>query len=397
MGASKPQGGLTSFIVLLIGMFLVGLNLRPALTSVSPELLRIGHDLSLGAVGQGVLTTLPVLCLGFFAPLAPRMARRLGSERAIFIMLVVLALALLIRPFVGVVGLFIGSAAAGGGIGVMGVLLPGIVKREFPQHVGVMTGLYTLALNWGAATAAGITEPLRLMLNDRWQLALAFWCLPALLALVVWFFSLKPMPQEAIVRSGVHGSLLRSVSAWQITLYMGLQSSLAYIVFGWLPALMIDRGMGASAAGWALSASIFVQGITAMIVPIYGARRHDQRVLVSLVMLLTLTGLMGCLFAPIASVWLWAVVLGLGQGGTFGLALALLALKAPNASVADELSSMAQGVGYVLASMGPLMVGVLLDVFNSWNAVGLFIASIAVLGWLAGLGATRDRLVANTV
>src|SRR5699024_2478679 len=131
----------------LAGLLLVALNLRPALTSVAPVLSRIGHDFGLDSVGEGALTTLPVLCLGLAAPLAPRVARRFGSERAVLGVLGILTLAMLVRPYGGIVTLFVGTAIAGAAIGIMGVLLPGLVKRDFPGSIGLMTGLYTVALN----------------------------------------------------------------------------------------------------------------------------------------------------------------------------------------------------------------------------------------------------------
>src|SRR5699024_4335636 len=133
------------------------------------------------SVGKGVLTTLPVLCLGLAAPLAPRLARRIGSERAVLVVLVVLTLALLGRPYFSDTGLFVGTAIVGAAIGIMGVLLPGLVKRKFPHSIGLMTGLYTVALNAGASLGAGITEPLRLAFADNWRPALALWFVPAVI------------------------------------------------------------------------------------------------------------------------------------------------------------------------------------------------------------------------
>ena len=376
----------------LAGLLLVAINLRPALTSVSPVLKNIAEGLSLSPAAQGVLTTLPVVCLGLAAPLAPKLSRRLGPERTIFIILILLAVTLLARPLSGTLGLFVFTALAGACIGIMNVLLPGIVKRDFPARVSLMTGLYTVALNLGASLAAGATEPLRQAFGEQWQPSLAFWLIPAVIAALVWIPQLWIKHTVRMRPRGGH-SLYRNGLAWQVTLFMGLQSSLAYTVFGWLPTILQDRGVAPVTAGLALSVSILCQVITAILAPLLGSRMKDQRTVLIGVMMLTLCGLAGCLYAPTESLWLWIVVLGLGQGGTFSMALTLLALRAPDADTAAELSGMAQGFGYVLAAFGPLLVGLLHDWSGGWDVVGILLGLIGLAAMVVALGAGRNRLV----
>lgn len=382
---------------MLLGLVLVGLNLRPALTSVSPMLIQIGHSLGLGSLGQGILTTLPVLCLGLAAPVAPAAGRRIGDERTILLALGVLALALLLRPWTGTPGLFLGTALAGACIGVLGVLLPGLVKRDFPDHVSLMTGLYTMALCAGASVAAGATEPLRHVFAGDWRWALAFWLVPAVLAGLVWLPQLRRPHAAARQRSVDRTRLSGSALAWQVTLFMGLQSSLAYSVFGWLPVILQARGLDEIDAGLMLSLSIIIQVITAMVAPWIGGRCRDQRGVLAVVMLVTWAGLMCCLYAPIEHIALWAIVLGLGQGGSFSMALTLLALRAADSRTAADLSGMAQGFGYVLAALGPLLVGVLHDLTGGWQSTGVLFSVIACGALIAGLGAGRNRVVGTPV
>lgn len=379
--------------LMLFGLILVGLNLRPALTSVSPMLIEIGDSLGLGSLGQGILTTLPVLCLGLAAPLAPLGARRIGDEATILLALCVLAFALLVRPWTGTAGLFMGTALAGGCIGVLGVLLPGLVKRDFPNQVGVMTGLYVMALCAGASLAAGATEPLRLSFAGEWRWALAFWLVPAVVAGVVWLPQLRRPHTPIKRRVGDRTRLRSSALAWQVTLFMGLQSSLAYSVFGWLPAILQDRGLNQVDAGLMLSLSIIIQVITAIAAPWLGGRLRDQRGVVIGVMLVTWVGLLCCLYAPIDQIALWAIVLGLGQGGTFSMALTLLALRAADSRTAADLSGMAQGLGYMFAALGPLLVGMLHDLTGGWQSTGVLFSVIAIGALIAGFGAGRDRVV----
>lgn len=376
---------------LLFGLVLVALNLRPALSSISPLLGEVSASLHLSAAAAGLLTTLPVLCLGLFAPFAPRLARRFGAERVILGILLLLALGIVLRSLFAVPGLFAGSLLAGASIGIIGVLLPGIVKRDFPKQAGSMTGVYTMALCLGAATAAGSTVPLRDAFGS-WSLALGFWALPPLVAALVWLPQARRGHAVAHVAYRVSG-LWRDPLAWQVTLYMGLQSSLAYIVFGWLPSILIDRGLTPVQAGLMLSASVLVQLITALSTPWLATRGRDQRPAVVVVMGLTLCGLLCCLYAPLSGLWLWVAILGLGQGGTFSLGLALIVLRSRDAHVAASLSGMAQGVGYTLAALGPLAMGLVHDFTGNWSASGVIFVTIALVGTLFGLGAGRALYV----
>lgn len=378
--------------LLIVGLVLVAMNLRPALSSLSPLLNDVSASLGLSATKAGLLTTLPVLCLGLFAPLAPILARRFGAERVVLGILLTLAAGIILRSSFGEVGLFAGSLIAGASIGIIGVLLPGIVKRDFAKQAGTMTGVYTMALCLGAALAAGATVPLSHYFGDSWNIGLGFWIVPALVAALFWLPQVGQKHGAHHVAYRVKG-LLRDPLAWQVTLYMGLQSSLAYIVFGWLPSILIDRGLSATEAGLALSGSIIVQLLSALTAPWFATRGKDQRPAILVVMLLTLAGLFGCLLAPLDGLWGWAILLGLGQGGTFSLALTLIVLRSRDSHVAANLSGMAQGIGYTLASMGPLAVGVLHDWTGGWGATGWVFGVIGLGAIIAGLGAGRALYV----
>lgn len=379
--------------LLIMGLVLVAMNLRPALSSLSPLLSDVSASLGLSAARAGLLTTLPVLCLGLFAPLAPILARRFGAERVVLGILLTLAAGIIVRSSFGEAGLFAGSLIAGASIGIIGVLLPGIVKRDFAKQAGTMTGVYTMALCLGAALAAGATVPLSHYFGDSWTLGLGFWIVPALVAALFWLPQVGQKHGAHQVAYRVKG-LLRDPLAWQVTLYMGLQSSLAYIVFGWVPSILISRGLSATEAGLALSGSIIVQLLSALTAPWLATRGKDQRLAIVVVMLLTLGGLFGCLFAPLEGLWGWAILLGLGQGGTFSLALTLIVLRSRDSHVAANLSGMAQGIGYTLASMGPLAVGVLHDWTGGWGATGWVFGVIGLGAIIAGLGAGRALYVA---
>lgn len=383
-------------LLLAAAIVLLALNMRPALTSVGPVLPEIMRDAGLSAGTASLLTTLPVVCLGLFGPLAPVLARRLGTERAILLLMPVLAAGMLLRWQGGVAALFASAVVAGGAIGIVNVLVPGLLKRDFPDRAVLMTGVYTMSLCAGASVAAGTTAPLALEAGAGWPLALAVWAVPAVVAAMVW---LPFVPARKGGRPPVHmrvSGLWRDPLAWQVTLFMGLQSSLAYSVFGWLAPILRDRGLSAVDAGLMVSLSILVQVPAALLAPALARRWATQRPAVAVAILSGLVGLLGCVFAPLWSLWVFAAVLGIGQGAAFSTALILIVLRAGDSHVAAHLSGMAQGVGYVLAAGGPLFVGLIHDWTGGWTEVGgLFLAiGLGALGF--GLGAARPLHVGAT-
>lgn len=380
--------------LLAISLVLVAFNLRPALSSVSPVLADVQAQLGLSATAAGLLSTLPVLCLGVFAPLAPRLAERYDPERTVLGVLLVLAVGTALRGAFGAWGLFAGALMAGAAIGVIGVLLPGIVKRDFPQQVGLMMGIYTMALCLGAATAAGATVPLQRAFGGDWRPALAAWGMLPVLAALAWWPHLGPVQHQPPPPAGP--GLWRSGLAWAVTLFMGLQSALAYCVLAWLAPILVDRGMDALQAGFVMSTSVALQLVTAFCGPWIAMRLgRDQCPTIWLMMALSLAGMLGLLFAPLPSVWLWAVVLGLGQGGAFSVAMLLIVLRTGDVATAARLSGMSQGVGYVLAACGPLGVGLLHDLTGDWVAVGVFFVLIAAVATAAGSVAGRSRVIGD--
>lgn len=376
-------------------LLLVAFNLRPALASLAPVLKEAVDGAGLGPADAARLAALPVVCLGLFAFTAPALGRRLGAERAILTATLVLALGTGLRGLGAAWALYLGAVLAGAGIGVVNVLLPGVVKRDFPGRPALMTGVYTMSLCLGASLAAGGTAPLAGALGG-WAAALAFWALPALLAAVVWAFRPSPRPPRAPATGAVGPDLWRDPLAWRVTLYMCLQSALAYAVFAWLAPLLRDRGLDAADAGLVASASIMVQAVAAVAAPVLAGLGRDQRAAATGAVGLSLAGFLGCVFAPVDAAWAFAGLLGLGQGAAFAVALTLIVLRAPDPATAARLSGMAQGVGYTLASCGPLAVGLVHQATGGWPATAVVWALISAGAVAAGLGAGRDRLVGRS-
>ena len=378
----------TARFLLGASLVLIAFNLRPVFSSASALLPEIRGELGLSPLGASLLTTLPVVCLGAFSSLAPRLAQRIGTERTLLGVLLLLTLGTALRGFSSVPLLFFGTALAGAAIAVGNVLLPGLVKRDFAANTALMTGLYTMALCAGAASAAGLTLPIEHALGGSLDGALSVWALPALLVGLIWLPQVFASSRQAR-RSGfrVEG-LWRDKLAWQVTLFMGLQSALAYCVFGWLVPILRERGLDGIVAGGIVSVSVMVQAAACLFVPHIAVRGKDQRLINVTLCAFAVVALLGLLFAPLSTVWVWAVLQGIGQGGLIAAAMTAIVLRSRDPHVAAHLSGMAQCVGYLLAAVGPFIVGLIRGWTGSfaWCAV-LFVAlglGAAFNGWRAG-------------
>jgi CP family cyanate transporter-like MFS transporter len=382
-------------VLLLCALFLIGANLRPALSSVAAVLASIQSGAGLSSAGAGLLNTLPVLCFGLVAPLTPWLTRAVSIERGIFYGMLAMAAGMGMRVFFGLPGLFAGTAITGASIGVVMVLLPAIIKRDFARHAALTTGLYSMALCFGAALAAGATAPLEQFAGGDWRAALAFWTVPALLAAAVWWPQAvrRNSKGDAATPGGAVRGLHKSPLAWQVTAYFSMQAAGAFCVFGWLPSILADRGMDALTAGMVFAVSIGAQLITSLAGPWIATRGRDQRAAIVVMQAASAIGMLGCVFAPFGTIWAWAVLLGLGQGGGFSIGLALIVLRSPNTRVAAALSGMMQGGGYVMAAAGPLVAGILHGYTHSWGAVAAFFVLLTAGAIVAGQGAGRQRFI----
>lgn len=387
-----PVRGSAARLLLGAGLVLVAYNLRPVFASFSAVLPEIVRDLSLSPTMVSILTTVPVLCLGLFAATAPALARRYGAERVVLGLMLLLAVGTALRGFGTAPALLVGAVFAGAAIAVGNVLLPGLVKRDFPDRTALMTGLYTMALCGGAASAAGLTVPVEHQLGS-WQAALAAWSLPALAVALIWLPQMAYAPPGGRqARPAIRG-LWRDPLAWQVTLFMGLQSSLAYIVFGWLAPILRERGLSGVDAGFVVSVSVLIQTASCLAAPTIATRGRDQRWISVALIGFAVIGLLGCLYMPISTVWIWAALQGIGQGSLIAVAMTLIVLRSPDPHVAAQLSSMAQTVGYTIAATGPLLVGLVRGWTDGFAATGGLILAIGLLAALMGYGAGRALLV----
>lgn len=347
--------------LIMAGIVLAAVNMRAALAGVSPLLGEIGRHFRLTATASSLVTTIPLIFMGLGSIVAPKLARRWGTEAALCGALVALCGGIVLRIAPPVLALFAGCAVVGTSIALLNVLMPGLIKRDFPERAAGMTALYSTAMILGATVSAASAVPLESALGT-WQGALVSWSLPAAVAAVVW------VPQTLMARRGTrHGAaaatpvhvgedgpkLSRSPLAWQVTLFMGSQSLIAYVSIAWMPTIFTDHGMGKGEAGLVFAFSTLLQMAGSFIVPMLAGRMRRQRLLAVAVSALMACGIGGLLLAPVAGAWLWAAFLGVGQGGALGLALTMMVLRSGDAHTAARLSGMAQTGGYLLAAAGP--------------------------------------------
>ena len=381
--------------LVVLGILLLAANLRPALTSVAPLIGRIRADAGLSNAMAGLLTTLPLLAFGVLSPAAPRLARRFGMERVLLASLLVLAGGILLRSAGAAGALFAGSAALGAAIAVGNVLLPGLIKRDFPGRTGLMTSLYTTALGVSATLAAGVSFPIAQGAGLGWRRSLALWAVPALVAALAWVPQLFRGDRDGVPAGTTSPTVVlwRSRLAWQVTLFMGLQSLAYYVTLTWLPEILREGGTSAAWAGWLLALAQALAIPAMFLAPVLAGRRPSQHAVVAGATALNGAGILGLLISPSVGAVLWIVLLGLGQGACFSLALTFFVLRAADPERSAALSGMAQAVGYLLAAFGPSLFGLLRDATHAWK-VPLVLLFVVVVGMLvAGLGAARDAHV----
>lgn len=371
---------------------IVALNLRPAIVAVGPLLTEIQRDMGLSGTAAGALTTLPLLFFGSFGLVLPLLRRAPRGEVLLVASMGLLVAGLLIRVLPSAPALFGGALLAGIAISIGNIAVPSIIKRDHPRHVTTVTAVYTVAVTMGAAISSSVAVPIEHAAGSGWRFPLGVLAVPAAVAGACWL----PRARAAAVTvppAGGGPRLWRSALAWQVTVYMGMQSMLAYVISGWLPTICQDRGLGEAAAGYALGVTSLVQALGALSVPVIERRLRDQRPMVVLIGVLCVIGFAGTVWAPIGSVWLWITVLGFGQGIAFATALSFIGLRARDAHVAARLSGMSQGIGYVIAALGPLAVGAVHDATGGWSMPALVMLAVVVGMTFPGLGAGRARLI----
>jgi MFS transporter, CP family, cyanate transporter len=382
--------------LLIVAVAAAGLNLRAAITSLPPLFPDLQTRLDLSAAALSLLAATPVICFGVVSAFAAWLNRLYGEEAILLVALALLTAGLLLRGAAPGIMLFPGTALAASAIAVLNVLLSSMVKRRWPERAGLLVGIYLTALSVGAILGSLISVPLYRRSGGSVPLALGVWAVPAALAVLLWLPQLRYRTAGTQVPAGPAAGRLkiyRYALAWHVTAFMGLQSLLYYAALSWLPTIFQDRGASAVRAGNLLALMGVGNLATSLIVPVLAHRRPGQRALVVPSLIGTAAGLAGSLWAPLGMAPLWVLVLGVSQGSCLGLAIFFMVARAPDAGVAASLSGFAQSVGYLVASAGPLMVGLLHTATGSWDIPVVLLLVLAAAELIVGVLSARPLVL----
>lgn len=396
-----PEGRSKGYQVLfVIAVLLVAINLRPAITSVGPLIGIIRDDVGFSNWNIAFLTSLPLIAFMLVSPIAPKLAKRFTAERTLAIALFILVVGIGLRSVPFMFYLFFGTILIGSGIALCNVLLPSVIQDKFTYKIGIMTSLYTAFMNLSATIASGISVPLAQTAGLGWNRSLLLWAIPAAIGLIIWLIIAKintkpsPIKVKETAKGEVKKSIWKEPLAWMITLFMGFQSLTFYTMLSWLPEILSSSGMDISTAGIMLSYLQLLGIPFSFIMPMVAVRIGDQRLIVIVVNTLFVVGLIFLLLShSFIGMFIAITLTGMAVGSNFSLALTFLSIRAQGAQNVAELSGMAQSIGYCIAALGPVLLGLLFDITQEWKYPIMVLIAVVVTLTFFGYQAGKKRLV----
>lgn len=383
-------------IVLFVGVIFIGFNLRPSITAVGPLIGTIRDDVGFANWSVALLTSLPLVAFAIMSPLAPKLGHKLTNERALAVGLLILMIGIAIRSIKVIPLIFLGTLAIGLGIAICNVLLPSFIKSRFPLKIGLMTSLYSTCMALLATISSGVSAPLAEGLHLGWSWALFVWIIPAVFAFFLWVYIARKLAGDNERSNTFTGqkhktrrTVWKSYLAWMVALFMGFQSTVYYVTISWLPELLMDSGFTKISAGYMLSYFQFLAIPFSFIVPILAVRLHNQIAIVLIANIAYIVGIIGLLFGGSLLLYIASVTLiGAASSSNFALALSFLSIRAKNAHDAANLSGMAQSIGYIIAAVGPVLIGYIYDITKAWTIplISLIIIALCIIcfGFYAG-------------
>ncbi|ASE37417.1 CynX/NimT family MFS transporter [Staphylococcus pettenkoferi] len=393
---------------ILFAIIFVASTLRSPLTSVGPVIEQIKSALTLNNSLAGSLTTIPLLIFAVVSPFVSRIAKRLTVPRTVLWAMILLIVALFIRVLGGTSLFIIGTILMGVAIAFGNVLMPSFVKWMFPLQIGLVTGLYTATMNLTAGLGAGFSYPLSQMTHFGYRFALLFWVIFAMIAVILWVTNIKPTRREtqadeastqqeqATERPAPSFNIMKSKLAWAVALLMGLQSMIFYTIVTWLPTILIARGISPSTSGYLLMLNQFCQVPLTLIFPILAGKINNQRILIYVISLFYLVGF-ALFFSHVYTLLIIGIILvGAATGACFSMCMALFSFRARTHEGSVTLSGFGQSVGYIIAAVGPFLIGLLHDVTHTWLAAIIAFVLMAIGVLLAGIKAASNDVVEDT-
>lgn len=383
---TKPN--MTHPILVIVSILLIASNLRGPITGPGPILAFISSDLALSATQAGMLTTLPLLAFAIFSPISSGLARKIGLEPSLMLALIAIASGIVLRSTGSSITLFLGTCIIGIGIAIGNVLLPSLLKRDFPNKVPTLTAIYVLIMGVGATLSASTTIPLlnlaqtlNITVIPSWAFALAGTLILPLLTMLIWLPQMKrhtkPTADTADIDS--HSYLWRTGAAWQVTAFLALNSFIMYSFIAWLPSILVDNGYSEHQAGYIHGILQLASAAPALVLIPLMAKMKDKRALSVVMTGFSLMSIIGLIALPQHAA-IWVGLLGFSCGGGFILGLSFVGLRTHNAHQAAALSGMAQCMGYLFAATGPILFGSLHEATGSWDTP-LIITSVICIIW----------------
>ncbi|MFF1877660.1 CynX/NimT family MFS transporter [Leifsonia sp. NPDC058230] len=403
MPHSTPRPLWRGRTIALLGILLVAANLRTAVAALSPIFAEIRTDFDVSSVGVGLLGMLPPVCFAVFGIVAPAFTRRASLEAVMVVALVVMLAGHLLRATAGSFAvLAIGSAITFAGMGVGNVLLPPLVKRYFPDRIGLVTSLYATIMSVSTLLPPLVAVPVADATS--WHVSVGMWAVVSLVAILPWLrilVSHRPAHPDHDVEveeaePAVLGRVWRTSLAWSLGIVFAASSLNAYAMFAWLPEILQDVAGTTQAQGGLLLSLYAAMGIPAgLLIPVLTSRMKNVGWLIYLGVACFVIGYLGLILVPATATWLWVVFAGLGPL-LFPLCLVLINLRTRTHQGSVALSGFTQGLGYTLGALGPLAVGVLHQLTGGWTAALIVLTATAVAAAAAGAVVARPRLLEDS-
>ncbi|MGH0596216.1 CynX/NimT family MFS transporter [Bacillus mycoides] len=379
----------------ILALFFVSINLRIGITSISPLLETIRQDLNISNFSVSFLTAIPVFCMGTFALLTGKVIKKFGAEKAIMACLILIGFATCMRAFTSSIStLFASSLFIGIGIALAGPLLSGFIKEKFPTKIGLMIGIYSVGMGTGASLSAGLTLPLQHVLKDDWNMALAFWGVLTIIAIIFWYPVMKRKKNTSTQNKKNNSLPLRNKKAWLFTIFFGLQSGIFYSITTWLAPANQNMGVSSEQAGTLITVFTVVQMICSFLIPTLADIYKNRALCLLGSICFVLVGL-SLMIYPLTTPWIPSILLGIGLGGVFPLALMLPLYETKTSEDASAWTAMMQSGGYIMGGFIPVLAGIARDYFDGYTQVFIIMALLSLILFLLTLVMNKKKVEAK--
>ncbi|WP_042889400.1 CynX/NimT family MFS transporter [Bacillus cereus] len=379
----------------ILALFFVSINLRIGITSVSPLLETIRQDLNISNFSVSFLTAIPVFCMGTFALLTGKVIKKYGAEKAIMACLILIGFATCMRAFTSSIStLFASSLFIGIGIALAGPLLSGFIKEKFPTKIGLMIGIYSVGMGTGASLSAGLTIPLQHVLKDDWNMALAFWGVLTIIAIIFWYPVMKRKKNTSTQDKKNNSLPLRNKKAWLFTIFFGLQSGIFYSITTWLAPANQNMGVSSEQAGTLITVFTVIQMICSFLIPTLADIYKNRALWLLGSICFVLVGL-SLMIYPLTTPWIPSILLGIGLGGVFPLALMLPLYETKTSEDASAWTAMMQSGGYIMGGFIPVLAGIARDYFDGYTQVFIIMALLSLILFILTLVMNKKKVEAK--